>query len=251
MRKLLITLPLIALPLTSLPVIGEPLHAEPPFTAQQEKRIQELIKQTLVADPLVFEQALQAWEQKSQQDQKQQIIDLISKNKVALYEDPASPRIGAKKPTLTMVVFTDYNCPYCKQFDPQLEKIIKNYPDVALVLKTLPFKGESSVTSGLLALTVWQKHPEQFWKLHHALMDKKGMHDAESIKQAQIKSGATAVENSEQSSEELKNNLKLAQQFGVQGTPFTLVGTEIVQGAIPYEQLEVLVKQQLAKPNTH
>lgn len=31
-----------------------------------------------------------------------------------LFNDPDSPRIGAKNPTLTLVVFTDYNCPYCK-----------------------------------------------------------------------------------------------------------------------------------------
>lgn len=39
-----------------------------------------------------------------------------------LFNDPNSPRIGAKEPRLTIVSFTDYNCPYCKQFDPLLEK---------------------------------------------------------------------------------------------------------------------------------
>ena len=39
-----------------------------------------------------------------------------------LFNDPNSPRTGAKEPTLTIVSFTDYNCPYCKQFDPMLEK---------------------------------------------------------------------------------------------------------------------------------
>lgn len=39
-----------------------------------------------------------------------------------LFNDPNSPRTGAKEPKLTIVSFTDYNCPYCKQFDPLLEK---------------------------------------------------------------------------------------------------------------------------------
>lgn len=34
-----------------------------------------------------------------------------------------------------------------------LEKIVKQYPDVALVVKLLPFKGESSVSSARVALT--------------------------------------------------------------------------------------------------
>jgi protein-disulfide isomerase len=43
-----------------------------------------------------------------------------------LFNDPNSPRIGAKNPKLTLVVFTDYNCPYCKKFDPYLERSSRN-----------------------------------------------------------------------------------------------------------------------------
>jgi protein-disulfide isomerase len=56
------------------------------------------------------------------------------------FNDPNSPRIGAKNPKLTLVVFTDYNCPYCKKFDPYLERIVEKYPDVAVVFKFLPFR---------------------------------------------------------------------------------------------------------------
>jgi protein-disulfide isomerase len=59
-----------------------------------------------------------------------------------LFNDPNSPRTGAKEPKLTIVSFTDYNCPYCKQFDPMLEKIVHDNPDVQLIVKLLPFKGK-------------------------------------------------------------------------------------------------------------
>ncbi len=83
-------------------------------------------------------------------DQEKQIENLIH---AALFNDPASPRIGAKHPKLTLVNFTDYNCPYCKQLDPMLEKIVQKYPDVAVIIKPLPFKGESSVLAARIALT--------------------------------------------------------------------------------------------------
>ena len=60
-----------------------------------------------------------------------------------LFNDPNSPRTGAKEPKLTIVSFTDYNCPYCKQFDPLLEKIVHDNPDIQLIVKLLPFKGQS------------------------------------------------------------------------------------------------------------
>lgn len=164
-----------------------------------------------------------------------------------LFNDPNTPAMGAKKPRLTLVSFTDYNCPYCKQFDPELEKIVHKYPDVRLVVKLLPFRSESSAASARIALTAWREQPEQFWALHQRLMSKKGYHDDASILAAQQKTDTASIKPDGQSGETLQMNLILSQVLGVQGTPATLVGKTMVPGAIPYEDLEALVKEELAK----
>lgn len=56
-----------------------------------------------------------------------------------------------------------------------------------------------------------------------------------------------AVEVSEQSLNVLRSNLKLAEQLGIQGTPATLIGDQMIPGAISYQELEEIVKQQLAQ----
>ncbi|MFN1128906.1 DsbA family protein [Lelliottia nimipressuralis] len=164
-----------------------------------------------------------------------------------LWNDPDTPAMGAEKPRLTLVSFTDYNCPYCKQFDPELEKIVHKFPDVKLVVKLLPFRSESSAHSARIALTAWRQQPQQYWALHQRLMSKKGYHDEASILAAQQKTGTGAIKADEKSGETLQMNLILAQVLGVQGTPATLVGKTLVPGAIPYDDLEALVKQELAK----
>lgn len=229
-----------------LMIIAAPVWAAEPFTPAQEARIKEMIRETLVSNPDILAQAVDAWQQ---QTAGQQISQAIKQNAKALYQDPASPRLGAANAKLTLVTFTDYNCPYCKRFDPMLEKIVKQYPDVALVVKLLPFKGESSVSSARVALTTWQQHPEQFWALHQRLMAKKGFHDKASIAAAQEKTGVKTVAPSEQSMTTLRTNMALAEQLGVQGTPATLIGDRMLPGAVSYEELETMVKQQLAKAN--
>ena len=164
-----------------------------------------------------------------------------------LWNDPDTPAMGAEKPRLTLVSFTDYNCPYCKQFDPELEKIVQKFPDVKLVVKLLPFRSESSANSARIALTAWRQQPQQYWDLHHRLMSKKGYHDDASILAAQQKTGTAAIKADEKSGETLQMNLILSQVLGVQGTPATLVGKTMVPGAIPYDELEALVKEELAK----
>ncbi|OSK88011.1 DsbA family protein [Escherichia coli] len=167
----------------------------------------------------------------------------------ALYNDPASPRIGAKQAKLTLVNFTDYNCPYCKRLDPMLEKIVQKYPDVAVIIKPLPFKGESSELSARTALTTWRKHPDKFQALHENLMKKRGYHTTASIKQAQEKVVATPVTPDEKSMETVNTNLQLARLVGVRGTPATIIGDELIPGAVPWETLEKVVKEKLAAAN--
>ncbi|ANI31404.1 copper-sensitivity protein C [Yersinia entomophaga] len=229
-----------------LSLITAPVFAAP-FTPEQELRIKELIGETLISNPEILEKSVNAWQQKANDEQGKQLSALIKANEKDLYQDPASPRLGAENPKLTLVSFTDYNCPYCKTFDPLLEKIVKTYPQVALVIKPLPFKGESSVRSAQVALTLWQQHPEQFLPFHQRLMAKKGFHDAASIAAAEKKTGVVAVEPTEQSLNVLRTNLRLADQLGIQGTPATLIGDQMVPGAISYDQLEEIVKAQLAQ----
>ncbi|AEN66300.1 DSBA oxidoreductase [Enterobacter soli] len=163
-----------------------------------------------------------------------------------LFNDPYSPRTGAKEPKLTIVSFTDYNCPYCKQFDPMLEKIVRDNPDVQLIIKLLPFKGQSSVNAAKAALSVWRQQPDTFWPLHQRLMMKKGYHDDASIAAARVKTGTDNITTDEKTMDSLKMNLILSQVLNIQGTPATIIGDQMVAGAIPYDDLEELVKAQLA-----
>ena len=163
-----------------------------------------------------------------------------------LFNDPYSPRTGAREPKLTIVSFTDYNCPYCKQFDPMLEKIVRDNPDVQLIIKLLPFKGQSSVNAAKAALSVWRQQPDTFWPLHQRLMMKKGYHDDASIAAARVKTGTDNIATDEKTMDSLKMNLILSQVLNIQGTPATIIGDQMVAGAIPFDDLEELVKAQLA-----
>ncbi len=176
--------------------------------------------------------------------EQQQKIDMLIEQ--MLFNDSDSPRFGAEKPQLTVVNFTDYNCPYCKQLDPILEKIVQKYPQVTVVIKPLPFKGESSVLSARTVLTTWRRHPEQFQALHQKLMQKKGQHDAASVSMAIEKSGTSNITPDDKSLETLNMNLQLARLVGVHGTPATIIGDEMIAGAVSWEVLEEVVKEKLA-----
>jgi len=89
MKKLFISLML----LSTTVFAAEPAAA--PFTPQQEARIREMIRETLVNNPDILEQAVDAWQKDSQAKQGEQLSKIIEQNKKALYQDANSPRMGA------------------------------------------------------------------------------------------------------------------------------------------------------------
>lgn len=228
--------------LLSLMLLAAPALAAAPFTPEQEARIKQLIRETLVQNPAILAEAADAFDKEAARQQQNVVAQMVEKNRAALFNYAGSPRIGAKKPALTLVYFTDYNCVFCKKFEADIKKLLHNYPQVAVVLKPLPYRAESSLSSARLALTVWEQQPNNFLKLHERLMAKKGNHDEASIAAALDKSGISLSAPSTASLDTINLNLTLAQQLGVQGTPATLVGNQLISGAVPYAQLEAAVK---------
>ncbi|EKT59485.1 DsbA family protein [Providencia sneebia] len=227
-------------------MLGATAHAAP-LTADQEAQVRQLVRDTLIKNPEILEEAIVALQSQKAEKQQEQVASTIKSEHDALFNDPASPRLGAKDAKLVLVNFTDYNCPFCKRFDPQLEEIVKKYPEVAVVIKPLPFKGQTSLESSQLVLTLWEKDPKAFQALHEKFMQKQGMLTEENIKQALKATGNEKLVANEKSSKTIRKNMELAEKLGVNGTPATLVGDEIIPGAIDSQQLDAIVKEQLAK----
>ncbi|MGS9092521.1 DsbA family protein, partial [Salmonella enterica subsp. enterica serovar Infantis] len=78
------------------------------------------------------------------------------------------------------------------------------------------------------------------------LMQKRGYNTDDSIKQSKQKAGATQVTLDEKSMETIRTNLQLARLVGVQGPPATIIGDELIPGAVPWDPLEAVVKEKLA-----
>ncbi|MDD9340640.1 MAG: DsbA family protein [Providencia heimbachae] len=227
-------------------MLGATAHAAP-LTADQEAQVRKLVRDTLIENPEILEEAIVALQAKQGEKQQAQMQETLKAEHNALYNDPTSPRIGAKDAKLVLVSFTDFNCPFCKRFDPQLVELVKNNPDVAVVIKYLPFKGQTSLDSSQLVMTLWQEDPKAFEALHHKFMQKQGMLTDANIKEALKATGNEKLKASDKSREGIRTNMMLAEKLGVNGTPATLVGDELIPGAIDAQQFEAIVKDQLAK----
>ena len=115
------------------------------------------------------------------------------------------------------------------------------------MIKLLPFKGQTSAKAAEYSLSLWQQDPARFLALHDKLMSKQGMLTEADINKALAATGNSDLKLDDKATEELRSSLKIGTLMGVRGTPATLVGNQLVSGAIPYEELEEIVKAELAR----
>ena len=78
-----------------------------------------------------------------------------------ILRDPAAPVGGNPEGDVTIVAFTDYNCPFCKKAEPDLERAVREDGNIRLVYKDWPILTQASVHGARLALAAHLLRREQ------------------------------------------------------------------------------------------
>lgn len=173
-----------------------------------------------------------------------------------------SPYIGNPSAPVTMAIWFDYQCPFCKQFE--LETVSKLYTEyvetgkLRIVFKDFQFLGPDSETAGLFARAMWEAYPDRFYQWYVAMAEAQdeehgGFGDLASIKTLTEGLGGIDVARVEALMNDKKAEYLAAMEadraeggtFGIQGTPGAIVGTELIAGAYPYETVKPLIDAQL------
>jgi protein-disulfide isomerase len=167
-----------------------------------------------------------------------------------LYNNPMHPYFGSESPKLTVINFTDYNCPYCKRLESGLVEMLNKYPEIRVVNIDLPFQQpmipDLKTNTAWYALNVWENDRPAFAEVHRLMMAKPSRHDSESImKIAQMTGTEAALAPTERKKQLVEKNERIFSQLGLRGTPALIIGNEIIPGAIPQAQLDGLIKAQL------
>jgi len=166
---------------------------------------------------------------------------------------------GTKGAPLTMVEYTDLECPYCKQFHNSMEQLMKDYPGkIAWVYRNYPLSFHANSQKEAEAAECVGKlgGNDKFWQFVDGIFART---TSNGTGFALDKLGALAKEvgvnqtsfqsclDSGQMSSDVSTDLQEGTQYGVSGTPTTFVNGQAVEGAVPYSQLKSIVDKILSK----
>lgn len=169
-------------------------------------------------------------------------------------DDPAAPKVAPKGFDVTVVTYSDYQCPFCRKMHPALEKLMENDTKVRIVYRDWPIFGAPSIEAAKLAIaSQWQGKHKEF---DNALMQIQGKLSSEKIRAAADKAGVdwTRLQSDlDKHSDEIDGVLgrtsQQAAMMGLSGTPAVLIGPYMVPGALNYDQLVKAVELARKYPN--
>jgi protein-disulfide isomerase len=158
-------------------------------------------------------------------------------------EDPVSipvtgaPETGPANAPITLVEFSDFQCPYCAAAVPQIQAVLKAYPtQVKLVFKQFPLEQHPQADLAATAALAAQKQGK-FWQMHDAMYASQdnlsrsailamAAHIGVNVKRMEEDMDSTAIR------ETVVRDVQDGTKAGVEGTPTIFINGQKYNGAI-------------------
>ena len=220
----------------------------PTLVAQSldKKRIEKIIREYLINNPEVLEEAIRALQAKREAMRLAAARTSIQKNRKQIYADPEDPVGGNPNGDVTIVEFFDYRCGYCKRVAPVVEAALAKDKKIRLVYKEFPVLGPNSVLAARAALA--SRAQGKYLVFHKALMKAKISYDEASIMKIAAAVGIDTARLKKDMQApgiqvQVAKNHALARSLGIRGTPAFVIGDQMFPGALTSAQLTRMIQQ--------
>ncbi len=202
------------------------------------------VREYLLENPEVIIEAINILEQRNAATQEQADRDLVASNADELFNDGYSWVGGNPEGDITLVEFMDYRCGYCRRAVPEVASLLAEDGNIRLVIKEFPILGDASVLSSRFAVAT--KHVagnDAYKQVHDALMEFSGEPSEVTLRRISDGLGLDsdaiiAAMDSNQVTEEITRTRALAQRMQISGTPSFVLGTEMLRGFLPADQMQ-------------
>ncbi len=162
-----------------------------------------------------------------------------------------APSTGPANPPVTIVEFTDYQCPYCHRAQGVIDEVLSRYSGkVRFVHLDFPLDGHPGAVPAARAARCAGEQG-RFWEYHRSLMTSPGTLD-----EADLKGRATTLKldvggfstclSSDRHEEDIQASLRQGEELGVTGTPAYFVNGRMLSGARPLESFTEVIDAELA-----
>ena len=166
----------------------------------------------------------------------------------------ADPARGGRAAPVTLVLFSDFECPFCKRVHGTIRQLERQYSPAQLRVvwknNPLPFHKGARPTAEA-AMAVFAAHgPDAFWAFHDAIFDTEDRLTPDLAEQALRRAGVSPrslerLLESGAAARKVDEDLELGKRIGVTGTPAAFINGVSLSGAQPLERFTEIIDADL------
>ena len=213
------------------------------FTPAQRTEIVAVLREALKQDPSILRDAIMALQ--TEEGERTQAATRAAITQAApQMVTAADPVAGNPQGDVTIVEFFDTRCPYCRKLEPVMDGFLAKDGKVRLIYKDLPILGPASLLGSKALLAA--QNQGAYSRMRDAVMKLPPDTTLTQLEATARGLGLDWVRLARDMEDpsvkaRIDDNLKLARDLGIQGTPALVVGTELVPGAVDLPELQKLV----------
>jgi len=170
-------------------------------------------------------------------------------------ETAGFPAKGPAAAPVTIVEFSDFECPFCGALFPTLKQVEAKYGDkLRIVFRQFPLTNAHPHAQKAAEASLCANEQQKFWELHDAMFqDNKNLEvDALKQKASALKLDRTAFDaclDSAKYADAVKKDQFAGARLGVSGTPAMFINGRFFGGVLPLENLVKIIDEELQKKN--
>lgn len=163
------------------------------------------------------------------------------------------PIQGNASAMVTLVEYSDFQCPFCAQVMPTLKRVQQTYGDrVRIVWKNFPLTAIHPQAFGAAQAGRCAQEQGKFWELHDRLFANQQALQPESLKAHAVAVGLDAAAfdtclDSGKHADAVQAEMDVATALGVVSTPTVFINGRLVSGAQPYDVFAKIIDEELAR----
>lgn len=163
------------------------------------------------------------------------------------------PSKGPANAPVTIVEFSDFQCPFCSRVNPTFDEVQRVYGDqVRIVFRQFPLNNIHPQAQKAAEASLCANDQGGFWKLHDAMFANQKALQLDQIKAKAVELGLNAEEfnacvDGGKYAKRVQTDLTEGSAAGVSGTPAMFVNGRFLSGAVPFDRVSTLIDDELRR----
>lgn len=185
-------------------------------------------------------------------EKEHQVIRLMEPLRFEMKES-GRPSLGSPSAPVSLVLFSDFQCPYCKTFSQTIKEVIRKYDTkVRLVFRQFPLASIHPDAQKAAEASLCADAQHRFWEMHDSLFQNQSNLKEENLKAQARKLGLDAEAfNSCMASSRYKkyieDDVRAGSTAGTDGTPTLFINGRYLNGGRSAEEIGAIIDEELAR----